>query len=81
MFNERALSIDGSCHGVAGTRECDEERVSFCPDLRPLVRREGLAQELPMLLLDVGVAFVAERRDILRRPFNVGEQERDGAGW
>jgi len=59
--------------------ERDEERVALRIDLDAGVRRERGSQQPPMLRQDLGVRLVAERAQELRRPLDIGEQERDRA--
>ena len=77
---ERPLRLGRRGDGSGRPRERDEERVSLGVDFDPVVPPEGLAEHAPVLGEEIGVG-----RPVLveetRRPFDVGEEERDRAGW
>ena len=64
----------------AAPREGDEERVALRVHLDAVVSREGLADHPPMLGEEIGVGGPVLLEEP-RRPFDVGEEERDRAGW
>ena len=76
---ERALAVEGGRGGAGRGREGDEERVALRVDLDAAVRREGGAQDAPVLGERLRVALGAERVQQPRRALDVGEEERDGA--
>jgi hypothetical protein len=59
--------------------ERNEERVAFGAHLVTAVRLERTAQQLSVRVERVRVCLVPDGFDGLRRPFDVGEQERDSA--
>ena len=76
----RALSLDGRGHGVTGSREDEEERVSLGVHLDALRGRERLAHDPSVRAQDLGVP-VAEALQELGRLLDVGEREGDGSLW
>jgi CheY-like chemotaxis protein len=79
MARECALSREGSCDGVRGSRKDDEEGVFLRVDLSSSRLGEGGAQQL--LVCDVHLAVaLAERSHESRRAFYVAEQECDSPG-
>ena len=74
---ERALSRNRAADRLAGAREREEERISLRVDLASARAAELLAQDPAMVVQHLAVRL-AEVADELRRPFDVGEEERDG---
>jgi hypothetical protein len=75
---EGALRLSGGPERVGRSGEGDEERVSLCVDLHAAVPLERVAERPPVpgQRLCVGVAELVQQP---RRPFDVGEEKRDGA--
>jgi hypothetical protein len=57
---QRALRVDRGGHGVARTREGEEERVALGVDLRALAGAERLAHKPPVVARDAPELLVAE---------------------
>ena len=81
MRGERGLRR--SCGGdrIGRAREGDEERVALGVDLDAVVRLPGSPERCPM---QSELGCVRRRSDLVqqrRRAFDVGEEERNGAGW
>ncbi len=76
---ERLLSCCGGCERVGRSSKRDEERVALRVDLDSVVRGEHLPQRASVLAECVGIRR-PELVQQFRRPFDVGEEERDGAG-
>ena len=77
---ERPLRLGRGGGGVGHSREGHEERIALGVHLDPVVSPEGLANHAPVLLEEnrvVGSVLLKETR----RPFDVGEEKRHGAGW
>jgi hypothetical protein len=74
---EILLHLTRRCHRARRPRERDEERVTLRVHLDPVVARERLPQEPPMLReqLRVAVAMLLKQP---RRALDVGEEKRDG---
>ncbi len=79
MREQGELAFDGSEERVSRTRERDEERVALRVDLVSAVSGEGGAEQSLMVRKHAAVPL-AELLDEPRRPFDVGEEEGDGAG-
>ena len=77
--SERLLSCGGGCERVGRSSKRDEECVALRVDLDSVVRGEHLPECASVLAECVGV----RRPELVQqfcRPFDVGEEERDGAG-
>ena len=61
-------------------REGEEEGVSLVVDLDPALGRARLAHDVPVLGEGVRIRFRTQLVQEQRRPFDVGEEERDRAG-
>src|SRR5262245_60639108 len=77
--SERELAFTGRSERVARATEHDEETVAFGADLGSTVRSECLSEHPPVLFEDLRVPLGAEVPEQVRRSFDVGEQEGDGA--
>ncbi len=73
---ERGLAFCSRGHGVGRAREGYEERIALGVDLDAVVPRERVAEHPAVLGEDVRVA-VTDLLEQARRPFDVGEEERD----
>jgi hypothetical protein len=80
MLGERALGCHGGVGGAPGFLEHDEELVPPVVDHLSTFGLDGLPKKTAVLTQDLGVA-VAETLEELRRAFDVGEEESDGAMW
>ncbi len=76
---ERALRLGRAGDGVACPPEREEERVTLRVDLSPAVRLEALPQDA-LVIREDDVVLLAELLEEPRRPFDVGEEKRDGPG-
>ncbi len=76
---ERLLRVNCGGDGVDRPREGDEERVALGVDFGTVVSREGLADGATVLCEEIGVGGPVLLKET-RRPFDVGEEERDRAG-
>ena len=74
-----ALGADRRPHRIPCSGERVEECVALRIDLRPAVRSEGLADDLPVVSCHVRVC-VTELLQEPRRSLDVGEDERDCSG-
>ena len=77
---ECPLRLGRGGDGVGRPRERDEERVALGVHLDPVVSPEGLADHAPMLFEEIGVGRPVLLKET-SRPFDVGEEKRDRAGW
>ncbi len=77
---ELPLRIARGGGGVGRSRKGDEEGITLGVDLDAVVSPEGLADRTPVLVQEtrVGGAVLLKQA---RRPLDVGEEERDRAGW
>jgi hypothetical protein len=78
-FGERELSIPGRCRRIRGPAEGDEERVALRVDLHAGVCRE-CSPELPSVIRQHVRIRIPQLAQHPRRPLDVREEERDGAG-
>jgi hypothetical protein len=75
---ELALGRDRAGDRVLRTREGEEEGVALRVDLLPAGLSEPVAQDSPVVAVDLAVP-VAELLEKACRPFDVREEERDGS--
>ena len=79
LRRQRTLGVDRRRDRGRCRRERGEERVALGADLVATARREGGAQQLAMAFEDGGPSLSAGAEQA-RRPLDVAEEERDGAG-
>jgi hypothetical protein len=72
------VCVGGSRDRSLGTREGNEERVTFTLELVATVPVERLPQQRAVQLQSIGVPFAPEQLQQPRRPLDVGEQHRHG---
>ena len=79
MCGDFPLARQRHGHGVLRARKDDEEGVSLSVDLATAVLGEECTEEVVMLRQQNGVVVPSDPLQEPRRPFDVGEEERDGA--
>jgi hypothetical protein len=80
VLGKSALGGRGSIGRAACVVEDDEELITAMVDHMPSDGLDGFAKETAVVAKDLRVA-VAEPLEKLGRPFDVGEEESDGAMW
>jgi hypothetical protein len=76
---ERRGQLGGGRKSRRRSSESKEECVALRIDLHASVVRAGLAYDSPVPCKRLGVPVISQLVQELRRPFDVGEEERDGA--
>jgi hypothetical protein len=76
---EGALGVRGSRDGGPRSLEDDEERIALGADLDAATRRESATEQPAVPFEDLAVPRGPDGLAKLRRAFDVGEQEGDGA--
>jgi hypothetical protein len=72
--------LGGGSKGGGRSLESEEERVTLRIDLNTVVIGAGLAYDSPVPCKCLGVPVISQLVQELRRPLDVGEEERDGPG-
>jgi hypothetical protein len=76
MFDKSPLGRDGRMGRTVRLREDDEELVPTIIDFQTAGRRDGVAQQPPVVVQDA-LVVVAELVHETRRALDVGEEQRD----
>ena len=75
----RALCCDGRRDGLAGSSECEEERVPLLVDFDgPVLLAEDVPDDAAVVRNQLCIPL-AEALEKARRPLNVAEEEGDGS--